>query len=127
MAGNPESGGAARQAQSVADCSLAVRQCLRCYGKVPRTSQETEFALAIDTGPAVTGLLPGDAPRFCLLGGLADRVRDLLNFSPPTHVVVSEAAFNLINEDSTFEAEPIAQSPQFGSIHNLMGKSKASL
>ncbi|BHF74863.1 hypothetical protein SprV_0501795100 [Sparganum proliferum] len=63
IAGNPESGDAATQAQAVADCSLDIRQCLRCYGKVPRTSQETEFALAIHTGSSVTGLLPGDAPR----------------------------------------------------------------
>lgn len=64
MAGDPqgEDCDTAKQAISVAGCALDLHNCLRCFGKVPRTEVEPEFAIALDTGAVAMALRPGNAP-----------------------------------------------------------------
>lgn len=51
-----------KQAISVADCALDIQNCLRCFGKVPRTDVNSEFAIALDTGAVAMGVMPGNVP-----------------------------------------------------------------
>ncbi|VDL57391.1 unnamed protein product [Hymenolepis diminuta] len=50
------------QAISVASCALDLQNCLRCFGKVPRTDVNPEFAIALDTGVVAMGVMPGNVP-----------------------------------------------------------------
>ncbi|VDM17192.1 unnamed protein product [Hydatigera taeniaeformis] len=64
MTSDPQSedNDAAKQAISVAECALDLHNCLRCFGKVPRTEVEPEFAIALDTGAVSMALRNGSAP-----------------------------------------------------------------
>ncbi len=110
-------GDAVKQAESVAECALEVQFCLRCYGKVPRTETKTEFAIALDTGPVATGLLPGNAPayvinvqilnfpRYCMFGKVMENVRDLWQFAAPRHISMSSATCELLMASNKFDYE----------------------
>ncbi|VDO12960.1 unnamed protein product [Rodentolepis nana] len=64
MTSDPQGGDndSVRQAISVTDCALDLQNCLRCFGKIPRTDVNPEFAIALDTGAVAMGVMPGNVP-----------------------------------------------------------------
>ncbi|KAL5962385.1 Receptor-type guanylate cyclase gcy-21 [Taenia solium] len=122
MAGDPlgEDSDTAKQAISVADCALDLHNCLRCFGKVPRTEVEPEFAIALDTGAVAIVLRPGNAPALCVFGKVMQNARDLLKFAGSKHVCVSGATKELLETSGRFKMESIYSDVNFEAF--LMSK-----
>lgn len=59
-----------KQAISVADCALDLQNGLRCFGKIPRTDVDLEFAIALYTGAVAIGIMPGNASSYVSVIGL---------------------------------------------------------
>ncbi|KAH9281874.1 Speract receptor [Echinococcus granulosus] len=126
IAGDPqgEDNDAAKQAISVADCALDLHNCLRCYGKVPRTEVDPEFAIALDTGAVAMVLRPGDAPALCVFGKVMQNARDILKFAAPKYVCVSGATKELLETSGRFKMELISSDTEFGEIYSLEKQKK---
>ncbi|KAL5104807.1 Receptor-type guanylate cyclase gcy-8 [Taenia crassiceps] len=126
MAGDPQSADndTAKQVVSVADCALDLHNCLRCFGKVPRTEVGPEFAIALDTGAVAMVLRPGNAPALCVFGKVMQNARDLLKFANSKRVCISRATKGLLEASGRFKMNLVSSDTEFGEIYSLEKQKK---
>nr|CUU99785.1 hypothetical transcript [Hymenolepis microstoma] len=96
-----------KQAISVTNCALDLQNCLRCFGKIPRTDVNPEFAIALDTGAVAMGVMPGNVPSLCVFGKVMQNARNILKFAAPKYVCLTKTTKELLSDEDRFEMTEI--------------------